>query len=159
MKSYSWVQWARENFQAWRQARHESRLVNGINRALLELHRKISAEDPQLSERERFNKLVMMRNGCDEIAAYEVLRNAEDSYAAWPLERELTLCDVIHYLTVREFHAKQGDEYSMGVNDEYLIGVNIAARVKALVPSKLCHTHLKLPHITERRKNSRAIEG
>jgi hypothetical protein len=150
MESYSLIQWTRKNFQAWHQARLESRFVNGINRELLELHHKISAGHPQLSDRERFNKLVMMRNGCDEIAAYEVIRNAEDSYAAWPLERELTLCDVIHYLAVREFHAKQADEYSMGVN--------IAARVKAIVPSKLCCTRLKQPYLCERRKILRTLE-
>jgi hypothetical protein len=150
METINLIHWVNDYFKEWRQARQESRLVNSINRELLDLYGRISAQHPQLGDRERFNKLVMNRNGCDEASAYAILRSAEDSYAAWPLERELTLCDVIHYLAVREFFAQQGDELGMRGN--------VTASVKAIVPDKLCRIRLKQPYLSERRKNSRAIE-
>jgi hypothetical protein len=151
MKTLSLIERARERFLAWRQFRHESSQVNGISHELLKLYGKITAEHTQSGDRERFIKLIMMRGRCDEAAAYEVLRSAEDSYAAWPLERELTLCDVIHYLAVREFSVKQvGESWT---------GVNIAASVKAIVPRKLCRIRLKQPYLSERRRNSRDIQG
>lgn len=151
MEAHSLLQWSKEIFQTWRQARRERRLINGINRELLEMYRNIAAAYPQASARVRFSKLVMARNGCDESAAYEILRGAEESYAAWPLERELTLCDVIHYLTLREFYAVQGEEFWMGGT--------IGASVRDIVPSRLCRVRLKQPYLAERRKNARAVEA
>jgi hypothetical protein len=136
-----------EGYQTWRQERRERKLIDKINHELLELFQSIEKMHPQISDRERFNRLVMQRSGCDEMAAYEVMRIAEESYAAWPQERELTLCDVIHYLAVREFQSMQGEEY--------WAGGNIAASVKAVVPHKHCPVRLKQPYISERRKASR----
>lgn len=148
--SHIW-QHVNASLQAWWLARRETRLINAINREMLNSFRNISAAHPALADREVFNKLVMQRNCCDECAAYEIMRVAEESYAVWPLERELTLCDVIHYLAVREFHARQGDEFGMGRH--------IANSVKAVVPSKLCRVRLKQPYLAERRKFSREIAG
>jgi hypothetical protein len=150
MKTGKFIQRVKALFQGWRLARRESRQIKDINRVLLAMFRDIASAQPLLSDRERFNKLVMLRNGCDETAAYEILRIAEESYAAWPQERELTLCDVIHYLAVREFHAMRGDNYGMGGN--------IASSVKAIVPHKLCRSRLRQPYLCERRKMLRANE-
>jgi len=150
MTTGKFIQRVKALFQGWRLARRESRQIKDINRVLLAMFRDIASAQPQLSNRERFNKLVMLRNGCDENAAYEILRIAEESYAAWPQERELTLCDVIHYLAVREFHAMQGDNYG--------VGANIASSVKAIVPQNLCRSRLRQPYHGERRKMFRANE-
>jgi len=121
--------WFRSMIASWRQARQENRFVIGVSRELLTLYRKISAEYPELSERERFKMLVMSRNNCDEMTAYEILKFAEGSYAAWPVKRELTLCDVIHYLGVREFSVKSDTEHWMHSN--------FSARIKSIIPNVL----------------------
>ena len=151
MEASSLKQKIRTSYQEWRQSRQESSLLNTINQELLEMFLQIIKSHPELSDRERFNKLVMRRNHCDEATAYEVMRIAEESYASWPQERELTLCDVIHYLAVREFQLRQGDEF--------WAGDDVAARVRAVVPHKMCPVRLKKPYVSERRKASREQES
>jgi hypothetical protein len=149
MVSNNFIPWVGGRLKEWLRARQERRIVNEINHELLELYGRITTEHPQLSNRERFNKLVMMRNHCDEDEAYAVLHRAEDNYAAWPIERELTLCDVIHYLSVREYLAEQ--------KDELWVRENISANLKRMVPHKLCQLHMKQPYTSERRKYPRAM--
>lgn len=151
METGNLTQKIKTHYQAWQQARQERHLINTINLELLEMFLQITAAHPELSSREHLNKMVMRYKGCDEVAAYEVMRIAEESYAAWPLERELTLCDVIHYLAVREFQAKQGDEF--------YAGSNIGASVRAVVPHRYCPVRLKQPYNSERRKSVRENTG
>lgn len=86
-------------FLAWREGRHAA----STSRELLALYRSASAAHPKLAGRELYKLVVMARNGCDATNANRVLECAEESFAAWPARRELTLCDVVHYLTVSEF--------------------------------------------------------
>lgn len=132
---------------SWRQTRQENRFVIGVSRELLTLYSKISAKHPECSERERFKLLVMARNHCDEMAAYDVLKFAEGSYAAWPVKRELTLCDVIHYLGVREFSGTSDTEHWMHSN--------YGTRIKSIIPNVLCRIKLKQEYVAERRGNAR----
>ncbi len=64
------------------------------------------------------------------IAADAVLDRAEESFAIWPVRRELTLCDVVHYLAVAEFLEAHEDERWMHSN--------IKLVVASSVPSDLC---------------------
>ena len=52
----------------------------------------------------------MKRTGCDVTVANEILACARDSFAQWPVRRELTLCDVVHYLSMTEFLLAHEDE-------------------------------------------------
>ncbi len=81
----------------------ESRYVAQITRELLKLHWVVTACHPGLTRREIYRKIVMAHTGCDDQAAGSVLRRAEQSFATWPTERELTLADVVHYLAVSEY--------------------------------------------------------
>lgn len=94
-------------FLAWREGRHAAR----TSRELLALYRAVSADHPKLDGRELYKLVVMARNGCDVTTANVVLECAEESFAAWPARRELTLCDVVHYLTVSEFLALHDGEH------------------------------------------------
>jgi hypothetical protein len=50
----------------------------------------------------------MAYTGVDEDEADMVLRRAEQSFATWPNERELTFADVVHYVAVSQYLT--GDE-------------------------------------------------
>jgi YHS domain-containing protein len=137
----------RSHISSWMQARQERRHVVVTCKELLALYSKVSADHPKLGKRQLTKMLVMARNNCNEKDAYEVLKFAEESYAAWPVERELTLCDVIHYLTVTEFTSNYGVEYSGHIN--------FRPEIRSLIPSDLCHTKKKETHSSERRKTLR----
>ena len=81
----------------------ESRYVAAIIRELLKLHWIVSASHPSLPRRAIYQKVVMARTGADNDEANSILRRAEQSFASWPRERELTFADVVHYMAVSEY--------------------------------------------------------
>ena len=81
----------------------ERRHAAETTRQMLTLHWIVSASHPDLSRREVYRRVVMARMGLDEDEADSVLRRAEQSFASWPTERELTFADVVHYLAVSEY--------------------------------------------------------
>jgi YHS domain-containing protein len=116
--------------ESWLLARREGQHAEQTSRALLALYRAISAEHPELADREIYQRVVMARTGCDAKAAERVLDCAEESFAEWPTKRELTLCDVVHYLAVNEFLARhEGEDW---------MHTDIQNVVDSLVPPELC---------------------
>ncbi len=132
---------------SWIQARQVRRHVVATCKELVALYLKVSADHPRLGKRQLNKLLVMARNNCNEKDAYEVLKFAEESYATWPVERELTLPDVIHYLMVTEFTSK----YDV----EHLAHIDFGPEIRSLIPSDLCRTKKKEPYLFERRKTLR----
>lgn len=80
--------------------------------------------------KELYKLVVMRRHGCDSTMAKAVLDRAQESYADWPVRRELTLCDIVHYLSVTEFLATHKSEHWMHSN--------LAHVVASRVPRELC---------------------
>ena len=83
---------------SWRAGRRATRTC----RDLLLLYREVSDDHPELHDRELYRQLIMSRNKCEPTMANEILNYAEESLASWPVPRQLTLCDVVHYMTVCE---------------------------------------------------------
>lgn len=113
-------------FLAWRERRHAERTSS----ELLVLYRAVSAEYFDRPPREIYLHLVMARNQCDEAEASAVLFCVEESFAEWPVKRELTLCDVVHYLSVSEFLATHRGKFGMHSN--------IKLVVSSRIPPELC---------------------
>jgi hypothetical protein len=106
----------------------ESRYVAAMIRELLKLHWVVSASHPGLPRRDIYRKVVMARTGADESEANSVLRRAEQSFASWPRERELTFADVVHYLAVSEYLT--GDE-------RFATRINMGQLIAGRIPSEL----------------------
>jgi hypothetical protein len=102
---------------SWR----EGRRVTGICQKLLLLYREVSADHPELNGRELYRQLIMTRNKCDSASANEVLKHAEESFASWPVPRQLSLCDVVHYLTVCELVGSPEGDHRVHSNIEHLV--------------------------------------
>lgn len=110
----------------WRERHHAAR----ASKELLALYRTVSANCPDLADRERYQRVVMQRTGCDSTAAKAILESARESYSDWPVRRELTLCDVVHYLSATEFLASH--------QGEHWIHSNMARVVALHIPHDLC---------------------
>lgn len=120
---------------SWILARKERRYAERASDELLALYRTVCAAHPRLCGRDLYREVVMARTGCDLAAANVILDCAEESFAAWPVSRELALCDVIHYLSVSEFIADNGGERWMHTD------INLV--VKSIIPHQLCVEHRK----------------
>ena len=129
--------WFQRLVESWSRTRRERQHAVRTSNELLSLYRTVSAVHPDLSDREHLRLLVMARNGCDSTAANLVLDRTEESFAQWPVPRELTLCDLVHYLTVSEYFAAHIGEPWMSSD------ANINLIIKSHIPHGLRADHKK----------------
>ena len=92
---------------SWRERRHVAR----TSRAMLAQYRSIAKSNPELSHSEIYRFVVMAHTGCDLSTASKILDRAEESFAEWPVNRDLKLRDVVHYLTVTEYLDRYGKDF------------------------------------------------
>lgn len=111
---------------SWREGRYAAR----TSRELLTLFRAISINHSELVGRELYKLLVIARTGCDFITANVTLDRAQESFATWPVRRDLTLCDVVRYLIVSEFDSLR--------DHEKWIHSDVQNAVVSHIPSNLC---------------------
>jgi hypothetical protein len=88
-----------ERLAAWR----EWRFAKQAGFAALALFRRLRAQRPELAGRALYEAFVCQRNGIETSAARAILRLADDSFAAWPNERDLIFRDVVQYLVISEY--------------------------------------------------------
>jgi YHS domain-containing protein len=107
---------------SWREGRHVAR----TSQVMLRRYKSISAENPQLQHRELYTLVVMALARCDATAASRVLEHAKESYVDhWPVNRELTLRDVAHYVAVSEYLHLYGEDFWIRSRVESVIDSNI----------------------------------
>ena len=75
------------------------------SRRLLTVHRVVAADHPHLSGRRLYEEVVAQFHHCDARTAQAVIRDAEQSYASWPVDRDLSFRDVVHFVAVSEIFA------------------------------------------------------
>lgn len=85
----------------WRERHHATR----VSKEMLRLYASIAATHPGLAKIEIYRQVVAARTLRPLSAADEVLSHAEESFATWPVPRNLTFRDVVHYLAVSEYLA------------------------------------------------------
>jgi hypothetical protein len=88
-------------FTIWRQSRH----AKAVSHELLKLHRSVAERHPNLRGPTLYRQIVMVRSRADMATADRLLKRAEESFAAWPTQRDLRFADVVHYLAIEEFLA------------------------------------------------------
>ena len=67
------------------------------------MYRKVRAQHPGLTGIALYEKVVSSLPGVSAEAAQTLVRAAEQTFAEWPEERELTFRDVVHYLCFDRF--------------------------------------------------------
>ncbi|HEX4647588.1 MAG TPA: hypothetical protein VH111_02080 [Steroidobacteraceae bacterium] len=111
-------------------AHSERRYAKEASGQLLELFWREQREHPDLRGRPLYQAVIARRIGSNPaISAAEIVRRAEESFADWPVEREVTFRDVVHYQIF--------DEYTR--HGEVLHGTrtNIGDAVARVVPEDL----------------------
>jgi YHS domain-containing protein len=93
---------------SWLLAWRERRFANACARDMLRLRSEFASRYPELKGPSLYRRVAAARVG-DDLAAEAVLQHAKQSFAIWPVERELTFRDVVHYLAVQEFVAAHPD--------------------------------------------------
>ena len=112
-----WLQW------------RERRFAGRHCRVLLRLHRRVARRHPGLRGPELYRHIVAARSGADPAAAQAVLQGAEESFARWPVSRELSFRDVVHYLSVTEYFARHAGVRLMQADVKRVVDDSIPAHL------------------------------
>ena len=83
-------------------ARRERTLARTECAVMLQICRKLQAENPVLSGEALYEAAVGQRLLCDETRARQMVRLADQSFAQWPEERDVNLRDVVNYVIVHQ---------------------------------------------------------
>ena len=78
------------------------------SRELLESYNRARAEEPPVSGKALYERVVIRRSGLDAKAAGGILLRAEESFCDWPGGRELRFRDVVLYVIIDEYLRSHG---------------------------------------------------
>ena len=100
-------------------AHAERRYAKQASDELLELFRREQREHPKLRGQALYEAVIARRLGPNPaIGASEIVKRAEESFADWPVQRELRFRDVVHYQIfdeyVRQGKVRQGTRTNIG---------------------------------------------
>ncbi len=127
----------RSAISSWLLGQRERRYAAQMSREMLALYHSLSADHPDAPEREILKLAVMAHAGCDSAEAEWILQAAEESFADWPVRRELTLCDVVHYLSATEF---------LDFNDsDHWLHTEVQEVIASRIPPELCASRKRGP--------------
>jgi hypothetical protein len=90
---------ASNRMAVWR----EQKYARSAGQRALALFQRLHKEQPELTGEALFEVFVCQRNELHGSAAKMILRRAEESFAAWPNERDLIFRDVVQYLVISEY--------------------------------------------------------
>lgn len=102
-----WSEFVADRWAAW----HELRYAKRTSQRALACHQRLQSLSPELSGRALYEAFVCEFSGVETAAARTILRRAEDSFAAWPNDRDLIFRDVVQYVAILEYlasHPKRG---------------------------------------------------
>lgn len=99
------VSWPLSWLSAWR----EKRFTCECCHRLLKLHAEVLARHPALAGWPLYKQIVVQHVGGDLDGAEVLLQRAQESFASWPVSRDLIFRDVVHYLAVSELLARHSD--------------------------------------------------
>ena len=102
----------------------ERRFASQASRELLDLYTRAKLEEPQLSGRALYERVVIRRSGLDARGAAGVLLRAEESFCDWPSGRDLKFHDVVQYVVIDEYLRSHVGHVGTRTNM-----VNVVARV------------------------------
>ena len=103
----------------------ERRFARRVSRELLKLYRIVSAAQPDLRGRDLYRRIIIARSQADPAAADTLIDQAEESFASWPVPREVKFCDVVHFVVVSEFLASHGNSRWIHAN----VGREVASEI------------------------------
>ena len=82
---------------------NERRFARRASLELLDVFWQEKRAHPELSGKDLYVRVAARRTQCDEHAAQAIVRQAEESFADWPVGRDVTLRDVVAYLVISTY--------------------------------------------------------
>jgi hypothetical protein len=107
--------------QAWRERRYAGQYC----RDLLDLHQTVTTRHPDLSGLALYRLILSVRMGDDMDAVETVLQRARESFADWPVSRELCFRDVAHYLATSGYWSDHRDQPWLQSNLQQVVNSTI----------------------------------
>jgi len=77
--------------------RREEKFARSISLEALDGFRRIHAALPDLTGEVLYAEVLVARFGVDEATGRQMVARARESYADWPVERDVRFSDVVHY--------------------------------------------------------------
>jgi hypothetical protein len=107
--------WLEDTFRSFNfvMAIREREVVRRTSQRCLALYRRIESEQPDATTQQRYEFVVSQFIGDDPKAVRTALRRAEESFAAWPVERDLNFRDIVQYIAVTEYCQDNPNESGM----------------------------------------------
>lgn len=96
---------------------------------LLEICRELQKENPGLQGERLYELVVAKRLACDTARARQLVRQADQSFAQWPDERDVNFRDVVNFVIVNNIMGKH--RRALGIH------VDMVVIVKAAIPEAL----------------------
>ncbi len=81
----------------------EKRYARRASRSVLDVYWQVRAAHPELSGKALYTEVIATHSHTDQEAARAIVLKAEQSFAEWPNQRDLTFRDVVAYLVFDEF--------------------------------------------------------
>jgi len=78
---------------------------NHIRRTCAEsmrVYRRFKSEMPDAAPKEFYARMIEKRTGAGAAGVSEIMRRIEESFTTWPVEREITLRDVVSFFAVTD---------------------------------------------------------
>jgi hypothetical protein len=97
----NWLEEALRRFNFLASMR-ERRQIRRICVEFLSLYRQVEIELPQASHTERYARVIERRSGAGPATVQRFMRRAEESFAAWPVDRPLNFRDIVQYIAVTD---------------------------------------------------------
>ena len=99
----------------------ERRYAERESAVMLALYKEVRETDAPLVGKKLYEKIVARRLECDETEAAEIVRHADESYAQWPDDRDLTFRDVVRYVIVHHLLSRHAGRVGTQANTEQTV--------------------------------------
>jgi hypothetical protein len=99
-------------FAAWRERRYATHAAA----AALSFYHRLRAKEPALVGSDLYESVVCLRNGIAASDAHAILHRARESFAAWPIDRDLIFRDVVQYLVISEYLVAKSKRVGTAIN-------------------------------------------
>jgi hypothetical protein len=80
------------------------------------LYHRLRAKEPALVGKDLYQVVVCLRNGIVAPDAQAILHRARESFAAWPIDRDLIFRDVVQYLVISEYLMAKSKRVGTAIN-------------------------------------------
>ena len=111
--------------------KRQEQLARSLSLEALDGFERIRAGAPELAGEALYERVMSARFGVDGAAAHELVEGARRSYADWPIARDVTFSDVVHYFIVERCLRDRG------LDEPQWIHGRVARVVKGIIPEDL----------------------